>query len=113
MHELIILSFICHSLLPLQKNLLGLGVVIGGWSLTGYLVTWFLNQGWGFMLENWIFICIYITLAGKAELERKRVRERERQREREREKERERERERDKEKERERERERERESGKE
>ena len=73
-------NFSCHSLdilyranlPPPQKNLLGLGVVVGGWSLAAYFVTWFLNQGWRFVLEIWLFVCAYIVLAGKEEMQRKR-----------------------------------------
>ena len=61
--SLLILLYVFSKLVP-KKNLLGLGLIVGGYSFAGYLVHWIYSQGIGFLQENWVYVLFYVIVAG-------------------------------------------------
>lgn len=63
MASLLILLYVFSKFVP-KKNLLGIGVLIGGYSFAGYIIHWIYSQGLEFVRENWFYLLVYIITAG-------------------------------------------------
>ena len=61
--SLLILLYVFGKFVP-KKNLLGLGLLVGGYSFAGYVVHWIFCQGIGFLQENWVYVLVYVIVAG-------------------------------------------------
>lgn len=61
--SLLILLYVFSKFVP-KKNLLGLGVLLGGYSFTGYVVHWIYSQGFDFIKQNLTYVICYVLVAG-------------------------------------------------
>lgn len=46
--------------------MIGIGILLGGYSFAGYIVHWIIFQGIDFVQENWVYLSVYIASAGIA-----------------------------------------------
>ena len=49
-----------------KKHWLGLGILAGGYSIAGYVVHWTVSQGIEFVLKHWLYLLVYVAVAGLA-----------------------------------------------
>ena len=63
MASLLVLLYIFSKFVP-KKNLFGIGVLVGGYTFTGYLLHWIYGQGIVFVQENLFFVACYIIVSG-------------------------------------------------
>ena len=63
MGSLLILLYFFSKLVP-KKNMIGIGILLGGYSFAGYIVHWIVFQGIDFVQENWVYLSVYIAIAG-------------------------------------------------
>ena len=61
--SLLILLYIFSRFVP-KGNLFGLGVLLGGYSFTGFFLHWIYTQGLSFVHDNLFFVICYIVVSG-------------------------------------------------
>lgn len=44
--------------------MIGIAILLGGYSFAGYIVHWIVFQGIDFVQENWVYLSVYIAIAG-------------------------------------------------
>ena len=61
--SLLVLLYIFSRFVP-KKNLFGIGVLLGGYSFTGFLLHWVWSQGVSIVQDNLFYFSIYIVVSG-------------------------------------------------
>ncbi len=61
--SLLVLLYIFSRFVP-KGNLLGLGVLLGGYSFTGFFLHWIYTQGLSFVQDNLFLVICYIVISG-------------------------------------------------
>ena len=61
--SVLILLYIFSRLVP-KRNIFGLGLLLGGYSFTGFIMHWIYSQGLVFVQQNLFFFLCYIVISG-------------------------------------------------
>ncbi|XP_019849687.1 PREDICTED: nuclear envelope integral membrane protein 1-like [Amphimedon queenslandica] len=61
--SILVLLYIFSKLVP-KKNIIGISVLLGGYSFAAYFTHWIYSQGIDFIRDNWLYLLIYLITSG-------------------------------------------------